>query len=174
MEEANYTYFLVLYGKYIQPIADTFAYCLMRNHFHILVRSKTLEEQDQHGEGIVSKHVQPSQQFSNLLIAYAKAINQRYQRGGSLFQSRFGRKLILTDKYLYAAINYIHRNPQHHHFVDDFRDWHYSSYHALVSDKPTRLNRGQVLEWFGGNEQLRTASLVFTDQEAIQPLFIDD
>ena len=39
-EERNYLYFLRLYGKYIEPIADTFAYCLLRNHLHLLVRIK--------------------------------------------------------------------------------------------------------------------------------------
>jgi REP element-mobilizing transposase RayT len=40
IEERNYAYFLQLYGKYISPIADTFAYCLLRNHFHLLIRVK--------------------------------------------------------------------------------------------------------------------------------------
>ncbi len=39
-EERNYTYFLTLYEKYITPIAFTYAYCLLINHFHILVRIK--------------------------------------------------------------------------------------------------------------------------------------
>ncbi|MBN1976347.1 MAG: hypothetical protein JW918_03000, partial [Anaerolineae bacterium] len=40
IEERNYSYFLGLYAKYIEPIADTFAYVLLRNHFHLLVRIK--------------------------------------------------------------------------------------------------------------------------------------
>ncbi len=43
-EERNYRYFLQLYVYHVYPIADTFAYCLMRNHFHLLVRIKTVEE----------------------------------------------------------------------------------------------------------------------------------
>jgi len=42
LEERNYRYFLQLYLKYIEPIAWTFAYCLLRNHFHFLVRIKDL------------------------------------------------------------------------------------------------------------------------------------
>ncbi|MBI1800097.1 MAG: transposase [Chloroflexi bacterium] len=34
----NYAYFLKLYAHHIEPIADTYAYCLMRNHFHVLIR----------------------------------------------------------------------------------------------------------------------------------------
>lgn len=47
-------------------------------------------------------------------------------------------------------VTYIHRNPQKHGFVDDFRDWPYSSYDAILLEKPTRVQRIVVLEWFGG------------------------
>ena len=43
-EQENYRFFLQQYAKYINPIADTYAYCLMPNHFHLLVKIK--EEQD--------------------------------------------------------------------------------------------------------------------------------
>ncbi|WP_445665227.1 hypothetical protein [Fodinibius sp. AD559] len=43
-EDTNYAFFLKRYQKYIPPIADTFAYCLMPNHFHFMVRIKSREE----------------------------------------------------------------------------------------------------------------------------------
>ena len=43
-KNGNYEHFLNLYKKYIDPIADTYAYCLMPNHFHLLVRIKEEEE----------------------------------------------------------------------------------------------------------------------------------
>ena len=46
LEDRNYTYFLQLYIKYIEPIALTYAYCLLRNHFHFLIRTKTVAEQE--------------------------------------------------------------------------------------------------------------------------------
>ena len=45
---------------------------------------------------------------------------------------------------------YIHRNPQKHRLVPDFRQWPYSSYHALLAAQPTRLQREEVLGWFDG------------------------
>jgi len=42
----NYSHFLKLYTRYVEPVADTYAYCLLRNHFHFLVRIKTVEEQE--------------------------------------------------------------------------------------------------------------------------------
>ena len=43
-EKANYEYFLRLYDKYIPLIANTYAWCLMGNHFHLLVRIKEEKE----------------------------------------------------------------------------------------------------------------------------------
>ncbi|MBF8283376.1 MAG: hypothetical protein HW378_2291 [Anaerolineales bacterium] len=45
-EERNYPYFLKLYAKYIEPIAETYAYCLLRNHFHLLVRIREVRQTD--------------------------------------------------------------------------------------------------------------------------------
>ena len=44
-EGRNYGYFLQLYAHHIEPVADTYAYCLLPNHFHLLVRVKTEAEQ---------------------------------------------------------------------------------------------------------------------------------
>lgn len=98
IEERNYTHFLSLYEKYILPVADTFAFCLLRNHFHLFARIKTvgeiLKEIDLQGfrnlEGL--KLPEPTNQFSKLFNAYAKAINAAYGRTGSLFEKRFRRK----------------------------------------------------------------------------------
>ena len=142
IEERNYPYFLKLYAKYVEPVADTYAYCLLRNHFHLLVRVKTEEEQE------TLRVLNPSQQFGNLFNAYAKAINKAYNRTGSLFEHPFGRVEVTSDAYLIWLVIYIHQNPQKHGFVDDFRTWPYSSYRTFLSTKPTRLKRGDVLAWF--------------------------
>jgi REP element-mobilizing transposase RayT len=39
-EQRNYAYFFKLYAHLVSPVADTFVYCLMRNHFHLLIRIK--------------------------------------------------------------------------------------------------------------------------------------
>ena len=44
IEERNYEHFLNLYEKYIAPICDLFAYCMLRNHFHIMVRVRPEDE----------------------------------------------------------------------------------------------------------------------------------
>ncbi len=154
-EERNYRYFLQLYTRYILPIVDTFAYCLMRNHFHLLVRIKTSKAME-NGEaaGITSRQV--SQAFSNLLNAYAKAINKTYGRSGSLFEERFERIEVTSDAYFAQLVFYIHYNPQKHGFVDDFRHWPWSSYSALISQSDTHLERNEVLGWFLNVEELKS------------------
>jgi putative transposase len=65
-------------------------------------------------------------------------------------------------------IVYIHRNPQKHGFVEDFRDWPFSSYHALMSDKPTHVQRDTVLNWFGGAQNVTAMhSSEITDKDVV-------
>jgi REP element-mobilizing transposase RayT len=149
LDERNYPYFLRLYKKHVDPIADTFAYCLMRNHFHFSVRIKETSQILKTSD-VYSKKVSPSQAFANFFNAYAKAINKGYGRTGSLFEERFARIPITSTFYFQNLIFYIHFNPQKHGFVADFRDWYWSSYHELIGNGPTDLKRNEVLELFGG------------------------
>ena len=146
-EEKNYFYFLRLYARHIEPVAETYAYCLLGNHFHFLIRVR--EEPSK----------PPSRAFSNLFNAYARAFNKTYGRTGALFQRPFQRIQVITEAHLYYLVIYIHRNPRKHDFVDDFREWPFSSYQALISDRPTRLRRDDVLAWFGGRENLIASHL---------------
>jgi len=76
IEERNYRYFLKLYAKYINQVVDTFAYCLLRNHFHFLVRIKEEQDkQDCQSSKDWQSYLSPSRAFSNLFSTYTKAIN---------------------------------------------------------------------------------------------------
>jgi putative transposase len=94
-------------------------------------------------------------QFSHLFNAYTKAYNKVYKRRGSLFTRAFRRKEITSDSYLTTVIHYIHKNPVHHGFSNDFTDWPWSSYHELANDTSTWLDRAFVINWFGGVEKFR-------------------
>jgi putative transposase len=177
-EERNYPYFLKLYAKYIEPVAATYAYCLMSNHFHLLVRIKDFAECEQVCQSLKDwqtyEDVYPSRAFSNLFSTYTKAFNKAYQRTGSLFEKPFRRKLVNNDRYFTALVVYIHRNPQKHGFVTDYRDWLYSSYSAIVSGKATRVQRDTVLDWFDGWHGFEELHLSDTDEMFIKPLIADD
>lgn len=157
----NYYYFLEKYSHHVYPVVGTFAYCLMPNHIHLMIRVREEETlmkfgKEKEGEkdltgfenlsGLVSK------QFSNLFNAYTKAYNKMYERKGSLFERAFHRKLIDSDEYFTQLIVYIHNNPIHHGFVKDVNDWFYSSWHAYLADQNTKIKKSEALEWFGGKQ----------------------
>ena len=171
IEDRNYRYFLGLYVKYIESIADTYAYCLLRNHFHLLVRIKG---ENPKGLGDPWGFPTAGQQFGKLFNAYAKAINKAYQRTGSLFQNPFGRIEVTSDLYFIRLVTYIHRNPQKHGLVQDFRDWPYSSYHAVLSTKPTHLKRDAILDWFGSPNAFIETHQCDMDERDIAPVLIEE
>jgi len=70
-----------------------------------------------------------------------------------LFEHPFGRVPITSDRQFWNVIAYIHQNPQKHKFVKDFRDWKYSSYGVILSEKSTSLRRDEVLKWFGSRQE---------------------
>jgi putative transposase len=154
--EENYQYFLKKYAEYLHPVAETFAYCLMPNHLHLMVRVRGEGElaaaAEKHLQGFENLGGVVSQRFSNLFNAYTKAYNKRYARKGSLFQPNVKRKPILHPTYFTALIAYIHNNPFHHGFTTDPQAWPYSSWHAYLADKPTKLQKQEGLNWFGGKE----------------------
>ena len=132
-EDENYALFLRLYGKYIDPIAETFAWVLLGNHFHLLIKDTE----------------KPFYQyFSNLFNAYTKSFNKRYERYGPLFVSPFKRIEIKSNKYFKNLIQYIHNNPVYHGFCECLQDYPWSSYGSVISVKPTKLERDKVLGIF--------------------------
>lgn len=140
LEEENYAYFLRQMVKHLLNAAEVYAYCLLSNHFHLLVR-------------IIDELSKPAHfGFSNLFNSYAQSINKRYDRTGSLFERPFHRKLIASENYRAAVLSYIHRNPKHHKICDDFRNYPYSSYQSILSSASTHLKREEVLNWFDGKQ----------------------
>lgn len=123
-EERNYHYFLKLMKKYLSPIAVIRAYCLMPNHFHLLLTIKTRDELPRN----IQSPERVSRQIGTCFGTYTKAINKAYHRTGSLFEGRFSRSMVATDQYYQRLIQYIHHNPERHGLVDDFRKWPFSSY----------------------------------------------
>lgn len=145
-ETTNYEHFLALYDKYISPVADTFAWVLMGNHFHLLVRIKNPEGFENLQGLNNTKRI--NQQFSNLFNAYTKAFNKRYNRTGSLFEHTFRRKRIDNNFYLKQVLLYIHNNPVHHGFCEHPVEYPWSSYLTCISIKQTKLQRDAVMGWF--------------------------
>ena len=153
----NYRFFLEKYRLFISPIAETYAYCLMPNHFHLVVRirkreviqeliqiKKTLNDSSNFSKVLnfgkvnipeisdseIEKFL--SKQFSNLFSSYTQSFNKVNNRMGSLFVKNFKRELISDKTHFLNAIIYTHRNPVHHGFCKDFEEWAYSSYPGII------------------------------------------
>lgn len=160
-EEDNYRYFLKRYAHYIYPVAKTFAFCLMPNHFHLMIGIRGEKELIEFYKGKYPNRDPQSfknfadllsNQFKNFLISYSKSFNKKYNRRGSLFLDNINRKPVTDDTYYSQLIYYIHRNPIHHGFVKHPSEWPFSSYQIFLSDKQTQLEREEVLEWFGSKD----------------------
>lgn len=155
--DENYRYFLEKYATYIYPIAETFAYCLMPNHLHLMVRIKGRESLSSlQGfktlEGMELSNT-ISRQFSHLFNGYTQAYNRMFNRKGSLFIPRFHRKLIDSNTYFSTLIAYIHNNPVNHGFDNSAADWPHSSWQTHTGSKPTKLAKTEDLSWFGGQQK---------------------
>jgi len=163
--EGNYEFFLKQYDLYLSPVVETFAYCLLGNHFHILFKIKDLtgldletlqkypDSQNPHTPHQKTTHDIVCHQLRKFFQSYSMAFNKQHQRIGALFQKPFKRALVDNDAYFMQLIYYIHSNPQHHQLIDDFRDWKWSSYKRILIDKPSKLNKKEVLEWFGDKDK---------------------
>ena len=181
MEDENYRFFLEKYKQYISPIAETYAYCLLPNHFHLVVRIRRKE----HIEELIRNKINLSnatnfskvsfnfgkvkeldkvkitdvdiekflsKQFSNLFSCYTQSFNVMYKRKGSLFIKNFKREAIHNKVYFLNSVIYTHRNPIHHGFCTRYIDWSYTSYCEIVEQKSDLVDVVSLLKVFGGKE----------------------
>ena len=115
---------------------EVFAWCLMGNHFHLLLRAPM---------------VRISACMKELCGRYAQHFNMRHGRVGHLFQERFDSEPVGTEAYLVTVVSYIHYNPQKAH-VAEYDAYPWSSYDEYVG-REGRLgvsSTDYVLEVFGG------------------------
>jgi hypothetical protein len=170
-EERNYDYFMQLYWEYISPVADTYCFSLLKSSFNFLIRikdilplyeppfrppaikssSKKIFSDLQVNTGI-EKKLSPSGQFSHFFNAYAQAFNNSFNRTGGLFETPFRQKCIYNEASLRWLTRYIHHSPEYHNIIDDFKSWPYSSWHSLLLNTHSSLQRNEVISWFGTEE----------------------
>ena len=94
-----------------------YAYCLMDNHLHLLIKE---------GNDNISRIMK------RITVSYVYYFNKKYDRVGHLFQDRFRSEIIDDDSYLLAAARYIHNNPVKAGLVKSAGDYEWSSYKAYV------------------------------------------
>lgn len=164
--DGNYRFFLKQWKTYL-PYLDVYAYCLMPNHFHFLVKVKPLTDalrqhiqkqkttkslQFLEAQILYSEYLED--QFKRLFSSYALAYNKQQARHGALFQKRFKRISVLDEHKMNYLLAYIHHNPLHHRFCLAYGDWTYSSWAAYRNlSQASLLNRVDVLNWFDTDQE---------------------
>lgn len=151
LDDQDYTVFIGLIKKYLagEEVArknrhpysrldkevQLLAYCLMPNHFHLLLY--------QTSEDGITRFMR------RLATGYVMYFNNRYRRVGGLFQGKFKTARINSDSYLQHISRYIHLNPR------DYQTWPYSSLTYYRGDKetPAWLNTANILEIFNDRPQ---------------------
>ncbi len=168
-ELRNFNYFLEKWHQYISPYFANYAYCLMPNHFHFLSKTRPLDDRildkiakentkkaSAFLEGDIPIKVFYESQFQRLFSTYSKAINkQEKNRYGSLFKAKFKRTLVKTEPDFLYYLQYIHHNPIHHGFAEDYLDWDYSTYFLYHDNIDVEnLSKEPVLKLFKNGNNL--------------------
>lgn len=140
------------------------AFCLMPNHFHLLLES--------------GKSSGLSNFMRRLLTAYTIYFNLRHKRHGHLFQGRFKSLIVEKSSYLLPLSRYIHLNPKQVSKTNRHETYEGSSLRFYLNgDEPDFLHTGEILAWFKGNREayarfVREGLQTDTKMEIYQQRFI--
>jgi putative transposase len=127
LRKRHYLLFLKKIKKHIAPHCEILAYCIMPNHFHLLISTKDSESISKLSNGI-----------KVTLSSFARARNNELKHTGSVFQQNTKKKKIRIDdrgRYLQTVFNYIHDNPSElkSKFTEEF--YPYSSKHEYLASR---------------------------------------
>ena len=130
--------------QYLEKAAERFAliihtYCLMGNHYHLLVETP-------------EPNLSMTMQWLN--VSYATYFNRKQKRSGHLFQGRFKAILIDADAYLLHLSRYIHLNPVRAGIINTLGQFRWSSYPSFIGEQlsPKFLMTDVLLGNFGRNK----------------------
>lgn len=168
--DENKSFFLKRFTFYIPNFADVYAYCLLDNHIHYLVRPKPVKEIEHYLNNLNKESLTRTQkkfienipvfdfnelietQFNYLFVSYVRSFNKVYHRKGGMFNTPFRCIKMQNDFHFSQLVIYIHANPLKHGLIKDFTQYQWSSYKAIISSGHTLVKRDEVLEWFGGRQ----------------------
>ena len=175
----NYNLFLQKLKKYILPFNEILSYCLLPNHFHLLIKTNSetelMDAWNQKIKTKLNKYYRSNyfkiksnesddkikiaintiidklliEQFSICFNSYVQSYNKCHNRMGSLLKESFQRKQINSEEYLRNLVFYIHYNPVRHGYVTKMNHWHYSSYKSIVTNKSEVIMPQTIIDIFG-------------------------
>jgi putative transposase len=157
------------YDHYTSAFLETYSWILLPNHFHILAKVKSTESilnylgnkysheicetEKKFLRQIIPIHDLIDNVFQRFLISYAMSFNNVHKRKGNLLHRPFKHVKVNDESQFTQTVIYINANAQKHKIVSDFTKYKWSSYDTIISEKPTKLFRRELLDWFGGKDQ---------------------
>lgn len=151
-EDCNYDFFLRRLFFYTHGYVIIHAFCLMPNHFHLLIEIPIAMEEHTRPRGKSGlSNIQRA--FKNFFTSYAKSINKAYDRLGSLFKTKCEFKPINNFFQYRTTVAYIHYNPVKAKLSENYTSWPYSSYPHILKNNYPLIHANRTLEEFGGLEQ---------------------
>jgi REP element-mobilizing transposase RayT len=144
------------------PGASVIAYCLMPNHYHLLLEPT--------GEDLSSR-------MQMLSISYTKWVNARHERCGALFQGQFQAVPVREDRHLLTLTAYLHLNPVRAGIIADPCDWAFSSYREFAGTRAGTLpSTDLVLSIAGGPDAYAefVRGFAVDAEQAIAPLLMEE
>lgn len=161
--------FLDRFNSYSHPFMGTYSWNLLPNHFHLLVKINSYESIISHlknqdnGDlcltekrfikGKANIHDLIDNVFKRFFISYTMNFNNSHERKGNLLHRPFKHVHVIKESQFTQNVIYINANAQKHKLVKDFAKYKWSSYNTIISNKPTKLLRTELLTWFGGKAQ---------------------
>lgn len=155
-----------------ETLVDIGVYCLMPNHFHILIHEKE--------DNGISLFMQ------KLMTAYTMYFNKKYNRTGSLFESRFRAEYANQDRYLKYLFSYIHLNPiklidknwkedgiknkkEALKFLESYQYSSYNDYMTLERSQKSILNVSAFPEYFADKKEFENEIFDWIEYVKVQP-----
>lgn len=161
--DENKVYFLNQYFHYLSSYVHTYAFCLLDNHVHWLVKctkerelkeyllllekDKRKKHQNHFIDGAITFERAVEYQWKDFFISYAQAYNNRFHRKGTLFVNPFRRIAIQDEAHLSRLIIYIHANQIKHRLENNIDQCRFTSYHSILSKNSTKLKEKKCLKY---------------------------
>jgi len=164
--------FLNKIKSYSEGYFDVVAYCLLENHFHLLIKVHPIQSIISHLKRFFEFELSAAQnsflsapdesslnqtvvsQLRSLFISYTIGINKKHNRKGNLFNRSCKRIYVDDISYLKKLVLYIHNNPIKHLLRKDINSYEWSSFFELTHDSKFLCNQESLIKIFGREENL--------------------